>query len=57
MPEHLVRRHRQRKNREDDFSLTSGDVCAPAQSSGVKNPVSTGFFTLSEIICGILTCF
>ena len=48
MPEHLVRRHSQRKIREDDFSLTSGDVCAPAQTSGVKNLVSTRFFTLSK---------
>ena len=29
-----------------DFSLTSGDVCAQAQTSGVKNIVSTIFFTL-----------
>ena len=29
-----------------DFSLTSEDVCAPAQTSGVKNIVSTIFFTL-----------
>ena len=48
MPEHLVRRHSQRKIREDDFSLTSGDVCAPAQTSGVKNIASAIFFTLSK---------
>ena len=48
MPEHLVRRHSQRKIREDDFSLTSGDVCAPAQTSGVKNIVSTIFLTLPD---------
>ena len=41
-----VRRHRQREIREDDFSLTSGDVCAPAQTSGVKNIASAIFFTL-----------
>jgi len=36
MPESLERRHRQREIREGDFSLTSGDVCTPAQTSGVK---------------------
>ena len=41
-----VRRHRQREIREDDFSLTSGDVCGPAQTSGVKNNASALFFTL-----------
>ncbi len=41
-----MRRHRQREIREDDFSLTSQEVCAPAQTSGVKNLVSTRFFTL-----------
>ena len=45
-----VRRHRHREIREDDFSLTSGDVCAPAQTSGVKNIASAIFFTLSTRI-------
>ena len=35
-----------REIREDDFSLTSGDVCGPAQTSGVKNNASALFFTL-----------
>ena len=52
MPEHLVRRHRQREIREDDFSLTSGDVCAPAQTSGVKKTLSSVFFTLCSSLSG-----
>jgi hypothetical protein len=36
MPEHKVRRHCQLEIREDDFSLTSPDACAPSQASGVK---------------------
>ena len=41
-----MRRHRQREIREDDFSLTSQDACAPSQASGVKNTVSTVFSRL-----------
>ena len=48
MPEHEVRRHGQREIREDDFSLTSQEVCAPAQTSGVKKMLSSIFFTLSD---------
>jgi len=43
-----VRRHRKREIHEGDFSFASGEVCAPAQTSGVKNLVSTRFFTLSD---------
>ena len=32
----------------DDFSLTSQEVCAPAQTSGVKNLASARFFTLPQ---------
>ena len=36
-----------------DFSLTSGDVSAPVQTSGVKNIVSTIFFTLPILSTGL----
>ena len=47
MPEHEVRRHRQRKTRGGDFLLASQDVCAPSQTSGVKKTLSSVFFTLT----------
>jgi hypothetical protein len=48
MPEHKVRRHRQREIREDDFSLTSQDACAPSQASGVKKTLSSVFSPFGE---------
>ena len=41
-----MRRHRQRKIREGDFSLASQDACAPPQASGVKKTLSSVIFTL-----------